>query len=81
MTVPPTIPDVPSRYRQFRHRDVEMALSLVAANFGPRIILNFARRRTTKQAIGSFVAVFVFSLITLTTVYSGDNTFVPVVST
>lgn len=152
MTVPPTIPDVPSRYRQFRNRDVELGLSfwivpvklsvgaillsvttvvidsrlqdqyehlpeplrmtvgdsktilstlagasitvvalvvslmmvvlsLVAANFGPRIILNFARRRTTKQAIGSFVAVFVFSLITLTTVYSGDETFVPVVST
>ncbi len=152
MTVPPTIADVPSRYRQLRNRDVELGLSfwivpvklsvsaillsvatvivdsrfqdqyqhlpeplrmtvadsktilstlagasitvvalvvslmmvvlsLVAANFGPRIILNFARRRTTKQAIGSFVAVFVFSLITLTTVYSGDNQFVPVVST
>jgi uncharacterized membrane protein len=152
MTVPPTIADVPSRYRQFRNRDVELGLSfwivpvklsvsaillsvatvvidshfqdqyqhlpeplrmtvansktilstlagasitvvalvvslmmvvlsLVAANFGPRIILNFARRRTTKQAIGSFVAVFVFSLITLTTVFSGDEQFVPVVST
>jgi uncharacterized membrane protein len=153
MTVPPTIADVPARYRQFRNRDVELGLSfwivpvklsvsaillsvatvvidsrlqehyqdlpeplrmtvadsktilstlagasitvvalvvslmmvvlsLVAANFGPRIILNFARRRTTKQAIGSFVAVFVYSLITLTTVFSGsDQQFVPVVST
>ncbi len=59
-----------------------VVLSLVAANFGPRIILNFVRRRTTKLAIGSFVAVFVYSLVTLATVFSGgkDN-FAPVIST
>ena len=59
-----------------------VVLSLVAGNFGPRIILNFERRRTTKMAIGSFVAVFVYSLVTLASVFSGDsNTFAPVIST
>lgn len=58
-----------------------VVLSLVAANFGQRLILNFVRRRTTKVAIGSFVAVFVYSLVTLTTVFSGDNSFTPVIST
>lgn len=59
-----------------------VVLSLVAANFGPRIILNFVRRRTTQLAIGSFVAVFVYSLITLTTVFSSsDSAFAPILST
>ncbi len=59
-----------------------VVLSLVAANFGPRIILNFVRRRTTQTAIGSFVAVFVYSLVTLATVFSGaGEDFAPVIST
>ena len=59
-----------------------VVLSLVAANFGPRIILNFVRRRTTQVAIGSFVAVFVYSLVTLSTVFSGGgDDFAPVIST
>ena len=59
-----------------------VVLSLVAANFGPRIILNFVRRRTTQVAIGSFVAVFVYSLVTLATVFSGgEDDFAPVIST
>lgn len=59
-----------------------VVLSLVAANFGPRIILNFVRRPTTQTAIGSFVAVFVYSLVTLATVFSGSgDDFAPVIST
>ncbi len=59
-----------------------VVLSMVAGNFGPRIILNFERRRTTQLAIGSFVAVFVYSLVSLATVLSGGtDTFAPVIST
>ncbi|MFZ4720179.1 MAG: DUF2254 domain-containing protein [Ilumatobacteraceae bacterium] len=59
-----------------------VVLSLVAASFGPRIILNFVRRRTTQVAIGSFVAVFVYSLVTLATVFSGArDRFAPILST
>lgn len=59
-----------------------VVLSLVAASFGPRIILNFVRRRTTQVAIGSFVAVFVYSLVTLATVFSGaTDRFAPILST
>ena len=153
MTVPPTLPNVPSRFLRPRNRDVELGtsfwivpakltarvlvlaivtialdnrlqkqyaklprwlkmspsdtktilstlaggsitvvalvisltmvvLSLVAANFGPRIILNFVRRRTTQLAIGSFVASFVYSLLTLATVFGGtDAAFAPILST
>lgn len=59
-----------------------VVLSLVSASFGPRIILNFVRRSTTQVAIGSFVAVFVYSLVTLATVFSGaKDRFAPIIST
>ena len=59
-----------------------VVLSLVASNFGPRITLNFVRRRATQMVLGSFVAVFVFSLVTLSTIFTNDkNAFVPLLST
>jgi len=59
-----------------------VVLSLVASNFGPRITLNFVRRRATQMVLGSFVAVFVFSLVTLSTIFTNSkNAFVPLLST
>ncbi|MFZ9481428.1 MAG: DUF2254 domain-containing protein, partial [Ilumatobacteraceae bacterium] len=59
-----------------------VVLSLVADNFGPRLVVNFIRRRTTQTVIGSFIAVFVYSIVTLsTTLRADDASFVPLVST
>ena len=59
-----------------------VVLSLVATNFGPRIVRNFIRRRSTQLVIGGFIATFVFSLLVLLSVSSGrGQVFVPLVST
>lgn len=59
-----------------------VVLSLVADNFGPRLVVNFIRRRTTQTVMGSFIAVFVYSIVCLsTTLRAGDDSFVPIVST
>lgn len=59
-----------------------VVLSLVADNFGPRLVVNFIRRRTTQTVMGSFIAVFVYSIICLsTTLRADDDSFVPIVST
>lgn len=58
-----------------------VVLSLVATNFGPRIIRNFIRRLSTQVVIGSFIATFVFSLLALVAVSSDDDArFVPLIS-
>lgn len=59
-----------------------VVLSLVADNFGPRLVVNFIRRRTTQTVMGSFIAVFVYSIICLsTTLRADDASFVPIIST
>ena len=59
-----------------------VVLTLVASNFGPRITVNFVRRRATQMVLGSFLAVFVFSLVTLSTIFTNaQNAFVPLLST
>jgi uncharacterized membrane protein len=59
-----------------------VVLSLVATQFGPRIIRNFIRRRSSQFAIGAFVATFVYSITVLASIYSGGSEpFTPLVST
>jgi hypothetical protein len=55
-----------------------VALTLASTQFGPRMLRNFIRDRGTQLTLGTYVATFVYSVLALGSVSSGDGTdFVP----
>ncbi len=60
---------------------VIVALTLTSTQFGPRMLRNFIRDRGTQLTLGTFVATFVYSVLTLGSVGQGDHgQFVPHIS-
>lgn len=60
---------------------VIVALTLTSTQFGPRMLRNFIRDRGTQLTLGTFVATFVYSVLTLGSVGQvGHGTFVPHIS-
>src|SRR5664279_4689396 len=59
-----------------------VALTLASQQFGPRMLRNFIRDVGTQVTLGSFVATFVFAVLTLGAIGGGNraNTFVPQIS-
>jgi uncharacterized membrane protein len=55
-----------------------LALTLASTQFGPRMLRNFIRDRGTQVTLGTFVATFFYSVLTLGSVAHGDHgEFVP----
>ena len=55
-----------------------VALTLASTQFGPRILRNFIRDRGTQVTLGTFVATFVFVVLTLGSIAHGtERDFVP----
>jgi len=55
-----------------------VTLTLASTQFGPRMLRNFIRDRITQITLGTFVATFVYSVLTLAAVGSAEHgTFVP----
>jgi uncharacterized membrane protein len=55
-----------------------VALTLASTQFGPRMLRNFIRDRGTQVTLGTFVATFFYTILTLVSVGSGsDGEFVP----
>jgi uncharacterized membrane protein len=60
---------------------VIVALTLTSTQFGPRMLRNFIRDRGTQVTLGTFVATFVYAILTLGSVGQGfRGTFVPHIS-
>jgi uncharacterized membrane protein len=60
---------------------VIVALTLTSTQFGPRMLRNFIRDRGTQVTLGTFVATFVYAVLTLGSVGQGSHgTFVPHIS-
>ncbi len=60
---------------------VIVALTLTSTQFGPRMLRNFIRDRGTQLTLGTFVATFVYAVLTLGSVGQGGNgTFMPHIS-
>jgi uncharacterized membrane protein len=60
---------------------VIVALTLTSTQFGPRMLRNFIRDRGTQLTLGTFVATFVYAVLTLGSVGQGDHgEFVPHIS-
>jgi uncharacterized membrane protein len=57
-----------------------VALTLASMQFSPRVIGNFMHDRTTQIVLGVFLGVFVYCLLVLRAIRSGDNGFVPALS-
>lgn len=54
-----------------------VAISYAASQYGPRILTNFMSDRGNQVTLGTFIATFVYSVVVLRTIYSGDGGFVP----
>lgn len=55
-----------------------VVLSLTSSQFGPRLLGNFIRDTSTQVVLGTFIATFIYCLLTLRVVRSGDvDSFVP----
>lgn len=54
-----------------------VALSLSANQYSPRVLRNFMRDRLNQTVLGVFVSVFVYSLLVLQSIRSGQELFVP----
>ena len=54
-----------------------VAISYAATQYGPRILTNFMSDRGNQVTLGTFIATFLYSLVVLRTIYSGDSDFVP----
>lgn len=54
-----------------------VAISFAANQYGPRILTNFMTDRVNQFTLGTFIATFVYCLMVLRTIYSGDTEFVP----
>jgi uncharacterized membrane protein len=60
---------------------VIVALTLTSTQFGPRMLRNFIRDRGTQVTLGTFVATFVYAVLTLGSVgQGGHGDFVPHIS-
>jgi uncharacterized membrane protein len=60
---------------------VIVALTLTSTQFGPRMLRNFIRDRGTQLTLGTFVATFVYAVLTLGSVGEGSRgSFVPHIS-
>jgi len=60
---------------------VIVALTLTSTQFGPRMLRNFIRDRGTQLTLGTFVATFVYAVLTLGSVGEGAHgNFVPHIS-
>jgi uncharacterized membrane protein len=60
---------------------VIVALTLTSTQFGPRMLRNFIRDRGTQLTLGTFVATFVYAVLTLGSVGQGSHgEFVPHIS-
>jgi uncharacterized membrane protein len=60
---------------------VIVALTLTSTQFGPRMLRNFIRDRGTQLTLGTFVATFVYAVLTLGSVgQGGHGNFVPHIS-
>jgi len=60
---------------------VIVALTLTSTQFGPRMLRNFIRDRGTQLTLGTYVATFVYAVLTLGSVGQGDHgAFVPHIS-
>jgi uncharacterized membrane protein len=58
-----------------------VALTLASSQFGPRLLVNFMRDRGNQLVLGTFISTFVYCLLVLRTIRSGENTlFVPQVA-
>lgn len=58
-----------------------VALTLTSTQFGPRMLRNFIRDRATQWTLGSFVATFVYAMLSLASIGGGSSgAFVPHVS-
>jgi uncharacterized membrane protein len=55
-----------------------VALTLASSQFGPRLLVNFMRDRGNQLVLGTFISTFVYCLLVLRTIRSGEDTlFVP----
>jgi uncharacterized membrane protein len=55
-----------------------VTLTLASTQFGPRMLRNFIRDRITQFTLGSFVATFVYAILTLVSIsHGGHGEFVP----
>jgi uncharacterized membrane protein len=54
-----------------------VAISFAANQYGPRILTNFMSDRGNQITLGTFIGTFVYSIVVLRTIYSGDSEFVP----
>jgi len=60
---------------------VIVALTLTSTQFGPRLLRNFIRDRGTQLTLGTYVATFVYAVLTLGSVGQGSHgSFVPHIS-
>jgi uncharacterized membrane protein len=50
-----------------------LVLTQASSQFGPRLLVNFMRDRTTQFVLGVFVATFVYALLVLRVVSGGDS--------
>jgi uncharacterized membrane protein len=58
-----------------------VALTLASSQFGPRLLVNFMRDRGNQLVLGTFISTFVYCLLVLRTIRSGEDTsFVPQVA-
>ena len=55
-----------------------VAISYAASQYGPRILTNFMSDRGNQVTLGTFIATFVYSVVVLRTIQSGEqSSFVP----
>jgi uncharacterized membrane protein len=50
-----------------------LALQLTSGQFSPRVMRTFVRARTTKLALGTFMATFAYALMTLVSIEGSDD--------
>jgi uncharacterized membrane protein len=57
-----------------------VALSLASSQFGSRLLRNFMADTGNQIVLGTFISTFLYSLLVLRTVRTGDDEFVPYIS-
>ncbi|WP_269542244.1 DUF2254 domain-containing protein [Cerasicoccus fimbriatus] len=57
-----------------------VVLTLASQQYGPRLVQNFIEDRPSQFVIGTFCGCFIYNIITLKNVSSGDTSFVPNIS-
>jgi uncharacterized membrane protein len=54
-----------------------VALTLASSQYSPRVLRNFMRDRTNQIVLGVFVGVYIYCLLVLKTISSGQDAFIP----